>query len=407
MRRVLKYMGLMMMVLPLLSNAQEKKFGVDWHGYVNYEMMWDSRQMVAARDGNVLLFPAAVKLDENGDDINAKSSLNMMTVNSRLQAKITGPDAFGAKTSGMISGDFFGTTNDKVSQLRLRQAFVKMNWDKTELLVGKTWHPLFVPACFPRVVSFGAAIPFGPLSRAAQVRLTHKMGDLKVMVAAMAQADFPSAGPAGASSIYLRNSAIPEVAAQLSYSKGGFFTALTATYLVLQPRTETATGYKTDEKIGGYNVNALAKYRFKDFTVNVSGLYGQNMTHLLMLGGYAVESVSDDAFQYETYTNVNTMSVWTDIYTNFKKVNFGLFAGYTSNEGSNEAATNVAYSRGANIDYAYRISPRVVFTSGKVNFGVEALYDGVAYGTPDANYQFENSEEVHGVRLMTSVKYSF
>jgi len=284
MKRLLSYICLAIIALPMGLSAQESqkesKFGVEWHGYVNYEMFYDSRQMVNAREGDVLLFPAPVKLDLDGNDINAKGSLNMLTVNSRLQAKITGPDAFGAKTSGMISGDFYGTANDNINLLRLRQAFVKLNWDKTELLFGQTWHPMFVTECFPKVLSFGAAVPFGTLSRNPQIRLTHKLGKFKVMLAALSQRDFTSTGPdEGASSIYLRNAMIPEMAGQISYSEGNLFSAVTMSYLTLQPRTVTAAGFQTDETIGGLNMNAVVKYMFPDITVNVSGLYGQNLTN--------------------------------------------------------------------------------------------------------------------------------
>lgn len=409
MKKAIILFSLFLLVLPMITSAQneENKFGVEWHGYVNYEMMYDSRQMVTAREGDVLLFPAAVVLDESGVDINDRSSFNMLTINSRLQAKISGPDAFGAKTSGMISGDFFGTANDKISTLRLRQAFVKLDWEKTQLLVGKTWHPMLVTSCYPLVLTFGAAAPFGTLSRAPQIRLSQKMGDFKLMVAALTQSDFASTGPDGSCSDYQRNANIPEIAGQVAYSKGKFFSAITATYITLQPRVTTTSGYFTDEKISGLNVNALAKYKFEDITVNVSGLYGQNVTNLVMLGGYAVTSISNDEYQYEEYTNISTMALWTDLYTNYKKVNVGLFAGYTANLGAGEETINIAYSRGSNVDYAYRISPRVIFTSGKVNLGFEAIYDGIAYGTPDAEYNIEDAEEVNGFRFMSSIKYVF
>jgi hypothetical protein len=32
---------------------------------------------------------------------------------------------------------------------RLRHAFIKFNWNTTELLIGQYWHPLFVTTCYP------------------------------------------------------------------------------------------------------------------------------------------------------------------------------------------------------------------------------------------------------------------
>jgi hypothetical protein len=88
----------------------EKKFGISFSGFVKTDAFYDSRQTVAIREGHFLLYPAAVKEDPDGKDINAQPSFNILSIQSRLTGKITGPDAFGAKTSGMLEGAFFGHT---------------------------------------------------------------------------------------------------------------------------------------------------------------------------------------------------------------------------------------------------------------------------------------------------------
>ena len=67
----------------------------------------------------------------NNIDINAKSGFNILSIQSRLTGKITGPDAFGAKTSGQLEGEFFGTADSDVNGFRLRHAFVKLDWENT------------------------------------------------------------------------------------------------------------------------------------------------------------------------------------------------------------------------------------------------------------------------------------
>ncbi len=59
------------------------------------------------------------------------------------KSSITGPDAFGAKTSGVIEADFFAQLNPNINLLRLRHAYVKFNWEHLEFLAGQTWNPLF------------------------------------------------------------------------------------------------------------------------------------------------------------------------------------------------------------------------------------------------------------------------
>lgn len=409
-----KYFTLLMITvlsLPVVLHAQDaekKALKVELHGFVNYEMTYDTRMMVAAREGNVMLFPTNESLDINGNDINAKGNFNFMSINSRLQAKVTGPDAFGAKTSAVIEGDFFGTGNSFTGLVRLRHAFVKFDWGKTQVVAGHTWHPMFVVECFPGVVGFGGSIPFHVLSRAPQLRVNHKVGDLRLSLIALTQRDFSSRGPNGVSSEYVRNSGVPEVDAQLLYSKDDFLIGATAGYKTMQPRLATTTGVKTDATIGSYQANAFVKYKFKPLTVSVQYITGQNMANFFMIGGYGATAITQDGAAVETYTNTTSSSVWADMQTNGKKVKAGLFVGYLKNSGADKAilADNM-YGFGNNIASAYRIAPRLVFTSGRVDVGLEVFYDGVEYGKNDEKFNVIDTKTVNGTRFLAGVKYKF
>ena len=105
---------------------------------------------VAAREGHFLLWPSAENLDINGDDINAKANFNMLAIQSRLSMALFGPDALGAKTSGLIEGDFFAQLNDNINLFRLRHAFVKLNWTHIEVLAGQYLEPALRNGLFSR-----------------------------------------------------------------------------------------------------------------------------------------------------------------------------------------------------------------------------------------------------------------
>ena len=124
-------------------------FGISFSGYVNTDIFFDTRQTVMAREGQWLFYPEKVKLDPDGNDINAKGTYNILSIQTRVAGTITGPDIFKAKTSGLIEGEFYGNVNTNMNVFRLRHAFVKLNWAKTELLLGQTWHPLYLPAASP------------------------------------------------------------------------------------------------------------------------------------------------------------------------------------------------------------------------------------------------------------------
>ena len=132
-----KHLLILAFILPVMIFSQEaKKFGIKFSGFVKTDIFFDTRQTVDVREGHFSLYPKGEYFDINGDDINAKPCFNFLSIQTRLRGKITGPDAFGAKTSALIEGAFFGTSNGDINGFRLRHAFAKLNWTNTDLLVG-------------------------------------------------------------------------------------------------------------------------------------------------------------------------------------------------------------------------------------------------------------------------------
>ncbi len=393
-------------------SAQEKKeepaFGIKFSGFVKSDIFYDSRQTINIREGHFLLYPDNISYDANKKDINAVPGFNMLSIQSRLKGTITGPDAFGAKTSGVIEADFFGNENASFSDVngfRLRHAYVKLNWKNTELLAGQYWHPMFIAESFPDVLSFNTGAPFQPFSRNPQLRFSYKVSILKIIATALTQRDFTGIGPeytlksglyevsSVASSKYLRNSAIPDLDLQVQItpkSSDNIFgfgvdykTIVPELFTVNNARTKKFASSETLSSISGI---AFAKIKLKPVTIKLEGVYAQNAYDMVMIGGYAVKQVNDTATGAKEFTNLNTASAWLDVNTNGSKIQFGLFAGFTKNMGSNDSINSGSfYARGANIDYVYRISPRVVFVSGKLNVGFESEFTQAMYGIANSN----------------------
>jgi hypothetical protein len=416
------------MLIPSLFQAQntseeEPKFGINWSGFVKNDFFFDSRQTVSVREGHFLLYPSAVVNDLNGEDINAQGSLNFLSIQSRLTAKITGPDALGAKTSGVIEGAFFGHTNSDVNGFRLRHAFVKLDWSTTQLLFGQYWHSMFVPECFPGTISFNTGVPFQFFSRNPQIRITQKFGaNVKFSLAAATQRDFAS--PGGYTS--LSNSMMPEIQAQLQISASeAVLFGITGTYKKMHPRLITSAGYKAENELGSFNSNAFLRIKTKPITFKLQGIFAQNAFDGLMIGGFAIRDIVDITKDYREYTPINTLSIWTDISTNGKKWQAGVFAGFTKNMGSFNAISDTIfnsspylyddYLRGANIDYVFRVSPRLIFNTGKFRVAAEVEYTTAAYATTDMlgkinmddHGKITESETVSNVRILLGVYYFF
>lgn len=398
-----------------VSTAQDdSKFGIRFSGFVKTDMFWDSRQTVAAREGHFLLYPANEKLDADGEDINARANFNMLSIQTRLRGTITGPDALGAKTSGVIEGAFFGHANGDINGFRLRHAFVKLDWDKTSLLVGQFWHPFFVTYCFPGVVSFNTGAPFIPFSRNPQIRVTQKLGKVNLILAAMSELDFFSTGPNGPSREYIRNSAIPTFSFRAEYrdintdKNSEFLIGIGLNYKTLLPRLVTENNYKTSETIGTLSETFYVKYRLPKLTFKLQGVYAEDPYNWLMIGGYAVDEITDPTKDFRSYVPIRTMSGWLDIHSNGKKWQVGLLAGMSKNYGASKEFEGPVYQRGSDIAYLYRISPRFVYNSGKFRIAPEIEYTVAAYGkTIKADGMVEDTKEIGNLRFLLGVYFFF
>ena len=388
-------------------------FGITFSGFVKTDMLYDSRQTVSVREGHFLLFPKGELRDKEGRDLNAVSSFHMLSVQTRLLGRITGPDAFGAKTSGLVETEFFGTSDSDINGFRLRHAYVKLNWAKTELMVGQFWHPMFVTESFPETLSFNTGAPFQPFNRSPQVRLTRTFGRWSLAAAALAQRDFPSTGPEGASTVYARNGLVPELNLKLQYAAKNeeagteLLLGVGGDILALRPRMATAAGYATDTTVTSTAGMAFLRIKTRGLTFKAEAVYGGNLHHLTMAGGYAVDAVTDAARGLVTYAPLRTVTAWTELMSTGTSFQAGIFAGYSKNLGAGVDLAGPTYARGGDIDRLARISPRLVFNSGKVRLTAECEWTGAWYGTPRPDGKVGGSRLVSNVRLLGAVYLFF
>jgi hypothetical protein len=384
---------------------------IRFSGFIKNDVFFDTRQTVSAREGHFLLFPSPKLLDGSGKDINAKSGYNILAIQSNLSAGLTAPDVLQAKVTGLIEGDFFGISNSDVNMFRLRHAYIKLKWSKTEVLVGQYWHPLFVTSCYPATLSFNTGAPIQPFSRAPQIRITHLVGKLKLTAAFLSQRDYASVGPDGVSSKYLRDSGIPELQIGAEWSAkqrdelilgGGFG------YKRLTPQIKTCNNYKTSVTVKGISANGYIKYVSPSLTVKLESIYLENGSEFLSITGFAVKDTTDVTKGILDYTPVRTWSLWNDIHTNGKKIQVGIFSGYTRNMGTKDEVTGPFYlMSNAMIKSLYRISPRLIVYSGNLNFGAEIEYTSALFGEPDNHGIMINTSRVENARFLLSVVYKF
>jgi len=393
------------------SQQTDPSWGIKFSGFVKTDIFYDTRQSSASnglREGHFYLFPDNVLYDALGNDLNANPSFHILNIQTRLRGDISGPDAFGARTSGAIEAEFFGTSDADVNGFRLRHAYVKLDWEKTTLMTGQYWHPLFPTESFPGTISFNTGAPFIPFSRNPQVRLTRKFDLISLTLTAYSQRDFTSPGPDGNSNKYLRNAGMPGLNFQMRIAGGSLFTGWAGIdYKKLRPELKTAVNVETKSTIGSLAAFANIKIKSDKLIMSLMGVYGQNASDLMMLGGYAVSAITSPINDYKEYTNLNSASFWFDAATNGEKVSVGIFTGYSKNLGAGDLIAGSVYGRGSNIDHLLRISPRLTITEGRLSFAFEVESTTAAYGTTGADGKVTGAKNVSNLRLLLSTIYKF
>ncbi|MDI6845590.1 MAG: hypothetical protein QME28_05565 [Candidatus Saccharicenans sp.] len=393
---------------PALSAAnQDEKITLNFSGFIKTDVLYDTRQTVSIREGHFLLYPKDQLLDPDGRDLNARDTFHILSIQTRLALRITGPKALGAKPTGYIEGEFFGHSDPDINGFRLRHAYLKLNWEKSELMIGQFWHPMFITESFPEVVSFNTGAPFEPFSRAPQIRFTWSEEKFSLSAAALSQRDFASTGPDGVSTVYFRNAAFPELNIKAAYANKNLLLGGGGNFLRIMPRLSTTTGYQAKESVNSAAAYAFARLKTAPLTIKAQVVYGGNLHHLTMLGGYAVSEIGSLPELRWTYVPVNTGSAWLEIQTSGSRWQAGLFGGYSKNYGAKKDIVGAIYSRGDTIDHLLRIAPRIVFNAGKVRLAQEVELTSAAYGPRDIRGRVNPSRTVTNLRLLFAAYYFF
>jgi len=408
---------------------------IAFKGYIVTDMWWDTRQVIGSREDHALFYPDRKLFDVDGQDINDKAKFHIVPFQTRLRAELTGVNALDADITGIIEGDFRGRDDFTVNLFWMRHAYVYFEWARTYLQIGYTWHPMFVVECFPETVMFGSGFPFESFARNPQIRVRHSFDYFDILYQIGSQIEFNNNGEFGFSSIYSRNSAIPENHLQIQVPWREHLFGAGIDFKVIRPRLHTAIFdsegrplYAEDATLGSFAGMAFARFNLEHVYVKMKMIVGQNVSELTMIGGYGVHCV-DPVTDRRTYTNVNTFSTWLDLEGKPwdsrhipGTVAVGLFAGYTKNLGASEKLADLSefapelditsfnqilFSRGADINDSFRISPRILIDIYPMRFAFEFVLDRTTYGTPNQCARVPNACPVWNVRLLFKSFYFY
>ncbi|MEM8557944.1 MAG: hypothetical protein AAGG50_08980 [Bacteroidota bacterium] len=362
------------------ATAQEIKIG----GFIKASYYYDTQQLVAAREGDFLLYPAfATSAD---DEPNDTDNLLFFPFFSRLSFAIGDlPETLGAKTTGYLETDFFGPGNDTQNTLRIRRATVKLDWATHEVMAGMEWSPLFLSS-WARTVATEAGAPFNPFARDMMIKLVLKPANFRITGLISQQRDafqeIPFTPPGGATIPGVKQqqqAGLPGVMMGLEYvAEGGSTVGVNSYYKWIRPTL-------TSDRFSAGTLQAYANLITPGLEARGNLTFGGDLSDHLMTGGYVV--IGDLAAN--NFEPLNTVAGWLDLQTT-GPVSLGVFGGYSQNLGTAEDGidpTTVQFVArgygGTPIQNVWRVSPRLTYTSGKVRIGAEFQATGANYVVGD------------------------
>ena len=386
-------------------------------GYIKWESFADSRQVVGSGNDQYLLYPKKKDLDINCQDINANGQFQMVAIQSRLHIDADGPIIGRAASLGVLEADFFGKAGI-VNIMRMRHAYLKLIWKNISILAGQYWQPFFTPEVTARTISFNGGNPIESSSRNPQLRISYNPTQKTDFIfAASTELDNPSDGPIGSSTTYMRNALVPMFDAQIKTDWRTHIFGIDVNYKRIVPRLQTNTGIKAHESLNSFLVGIYSAFNWESVSTRNKFMFVQNAVDQLMTGGYAVHCV-DAIDDHRKYTNLNGISWWNDTEFNYHdKFMPGWFIGIIKNIGAREtilqnvtdAEGNITDQRifglGTDIDYVFRVSPRLTWKANNFQFSAEFEYTRAAYGTINNKGDVINTDPVGNFRVLLALFY--
>lgn len=391
------------------SFAQTKDFKFKFYGQVRTDLYYNSRANQETVDGLFYMYPKDRNRDPDGNDLNSTPNGNFYTLYSRLGVDVAGPQLGNAKTSAKVEMDFRGTSTS-YSVVRLRHAYFNLDWGKSALLLGQTWHPLFGDVS-PQILNLSVGAPFQPFSRAPQIRYRYTNRNFQFTGAAVWQSQYLSQGPVGKSQEYIKKGCIPEVYIGANYKGGGWLAGAGIEMLSLKPRTE-ATGengksYKVNERITTLSYEAHVKYTNTKWFIGAKSVLGSNLTQASGLGGFGIKSV-DERTGKQKYTPIRFSSSWLNVVYG-QKWKPGIFVGYAKNLGTSDAlVSEKLYGTGTNLDQLMTAGAELTYNVPHWKFGLEYTLSSAWYGSlKQSNGKITDTHAVCNNRIVAVAMFMF
>ena len=404
---------------PLFASAEDTDaFSFKFYGQVRADLFYNSRSNSETVDGLFYMYPRDHKYDDFGNDLNAKPDGSLYTMYSRLGVNITGPKLAGGKiaTSGCIEVDFRGGGTNYY-MIRLRQAYLNLAWNKSQLLVGQTWHPFYGDVA-PEILNLNMGAPYQPFSRAPQIRYRFTDNAFRLTATLLWQSQYLSVGPASNVSMetataksqnYIKNSCIPEIAIGLDYKGGKWIAGIGADITSIVPRTQAEYNgkvAKVTERITSLSAEAHLKFKSAKWLVAAKTVLGNNFTQASGVGGYAITGI-DEVTGEQQYAPVKVSASWLNVAYG-DKWRPALFLGYLKNLGAGKPVMGILGTGvGDGLDRLATATAELTYNLPHWKFGMEYMLCNAWYGTIGDKGKVQDTHSVMNHRVVMTAIFQF
>lgn len=396
--------------------AQKKGFDYKFYGQVRTDLFYNTRSNSETVDGLFYMYPLDENLDPNGHDLNGVGNGNFYTLYTRLGVDVTGPMLGKAKTSAKVEVDFRGS-GTTYSLFRIRHVYFNLDWGKSALLVGQTWHPLYGDVA-PEILNLNMGAPYQPFSRAPQIRYRFTSNNFMLTAAAIWQSQYLSVGPktnkpgetsTQKSQEFMKKSCVPEFYLGVDYKRLGLIAGAGLHVSSITPRTHSETEdavYFVNERVTGISGEAHVKYTKENWLVSAKTVLGTNLTQTSTVGGYGITSI-DEVTGKQQYSPLRTSSTWVNVAYG-KKWRPALFFGYLKNLGATKEVPYGALGTGTTLDQLFTGTAELTYNIPHWKFGAEYSLCNAWYGDEfDAKAKAINSHSILNHRIVLVALFQF
>lgn len=409
------YVVAALMALPGMMMAQKKDFGYKFYGQVRTDLFYNSRANSETVDGLFYMYPKDIAPDADGNDLNSFANGGFYTLYSRIGVDVQGPKIFDKiKTSAKLEVDFRGS-GTSFSMLRMRHVYFNLDWGKSALLVGQTWHPLYGDVA-PEILNLNMGAPYQPFSRAPQIRYRFTSQHAVITAAALWQSQYLSVGPstdvAGAtgtlkSQNFIKNSCTPEFYIGADYKDKGLLVGAGLHLTSMTPRTQSKMNdevFKVNERITSLSGEVHLKYKTDKLLLAAKSILSSNLTQTSTVGGYGITSIDKRTCEQE-YAPLRTSHSWVNIAYG-KKWRYAVFAGYLKSLGATEDVSGLI-GTGTNVDQLTTATGEITYNIPNWKFGAEYSWTGAWYGDNDSKGKVVDTHLVKNNRIVFTAMFMF